>query len=395
MKVTYLDNNATTRVAPEVMEEMLPFMDTLYGNPSSMHTFGGQVQKHLAQARERAAQALDCSPEEIIFTSGGTEGDNAAIFAAVNSQPDKRHLVTTRVEHPAVLNTCKYLEGRGYEVTYLPVDGYGRVNLDQLRESLRPDTALVSVMYANNETGNIYPVQAMAEMVKERGVLFHTDAVQVIGKLDLSMQKLPVDYLALSGHKIHAPKGVGAMFVRKKAPFRPFILGGHQENGRRAGTENTAGIVGLGRAMQLAAMDIAEENTRVAALRDRLEQGLTREVEQTRINGDRKSRLPNTLNISFKYVEGEAILLMLDTLGVCASSGSACTSGNLEPSSVLRAMGVPFTHVHGSIRFSLSRYTTQEEVDLVLDHLPGIINKLRDMSPFGQGREPAASAPRY
>jgi len=232
-------------------------------------------------------------------------------------------------------------------------------------------------------------------MVKERGILFHTDAVQVIGKLDLSMQNLPVDYLALSGHKIHAPKGVGAMFVRKKAPFRPFILGGHQENGRRAGTENTAGIVGLGRAMQLAAMDIAEENTRVAALRDRLEQGLTREVEQTRINGDRKSRLPNTLNISFKYVEGEAILLMLDTLGVCASSGSACTSGNLEPSSVLRAMGVPFTHVHGSIRFSLSRYTTQEEVDLVLDHLPGIINKLRDMSPFGQGSEPAASATRY
>jgi len=391
MKVNYLDNNATTMVAPEVMEDMLPFMDTLYGNPSSMHTFGGQVQKHLNLARQRTAEALDCSPEEIIFTSGGTEGDNAAIFAAVNSQPDKRHLITSRVEHPAVLNTCKYLESSGYKVTYLPVDNSGRLNLDHLRDSLRPDTALVSVMYANNETGNVYPVQEMVEVVKERGILFHTDAVQVIGKLDLSMRRLPVDYLALSGHKIHAPKGVGAMFVRKKAPFRPFILGGHQENGRRAGTENTAGIVGLGRAMQLAASDVSKESTRVAEQRDRLEEGLLNSVEDARVNGDRQSRLPNTLNISFKYVEGEAILLTLDSLGICASSGSACTSGSLEPSHVLRAMGVPFTHVHGSIRFSLSRYTTEEEVDQVLNNLPGIISRLRNISPFGRDREPQAA----
>ncbi len=391
MKVNYLDNNATTMVAPEVMEDMLPFMDTLYGNPSSMHTFGGQVHKHLNLARQRTAEALDCSPEELIFTSGGTEGDNAAIFAAVNSQPDKRHLITTRVEHPAVLNTCKYLEGRGYEVTYLPVDNSGRLNLEQLRDSLRPDTALVSVMYANNETGNVYPVQAMVEVVKERGILFHTDAVQVIGKFDLSMRRLPVDFLTLSGHKIHAPKGVGAMFVRKKAPFRPFILGGHQENGRRAGTENTAGIVGLGRAMQLAASDVSKENKRVAEQRDRLEEGLLNSVEDARVNGDRRSRLPNTLNISFKYVEGEAILLTLDSLGICASSGSACTSGNLEPSHVLRAMGVPFTHVHSSIRFSLSRYTTEEEVDQVLNNLPGIISRLRAISPFGRDREPQAA----
>ncbi len=391
MSITYLDNNATTKVAPEVMEEVVPFMDTLYGNPSSMHTFGGQVQKYLVQARERGAAALDCSPEEIIFNSGGTEGDNTAIFAALNHQPEKRHLVTTRVEHPAVLNTCKHLEARGYEVTYLPVDGSGRLSLDQLRESLRPDTALVSIMYANNECGNVYPMQDIAQIVKERGILLHTDAVQAIGKLHLSMRDLPVDYLALSGHKIHAPKGVGALFVRKNAPFRPFILGGHQENSRRAGTENIPGIVGLGKALELVTSNIHEENAAVARLRDKLEQGLEQAVEETRINGDRESRLPNTSNIAFKYVEGEAILLMLDTLGICASSGSACTSGSLEPSHVLRAMGVPFTYVHGSLRFTLSRYTTEEEVDLVLDNLPGMIGRLRKMSPYGRGREPDAS----
>lgn len=391
MSITYLDNNATTKVAPEVMEEVVPFMDTLYGNPSSMHTFGGQVQKYLVQARERGAAALDCSPEEIIFNSGGTEGDNTAIFAALNHQPEKRHLVTTRVEHPAVLNTCKHLEARGYEVTYLPVDGSGRLSLDQLRESLRPDTALVSIMYANNECGNVYPMQDIAQIVKERGILLHTDAVQAIGKLHLSMRDLPVDYLALSGHKIHAPKGVGALFVRKNAPFRPFILGGHQENSRRAGTENIPGIVGLGKALELVTSNIQEENAAVARLRDKLEQGLEQAVEETRINGDRESRLPNTSNIAFKYVEGEAILLMLDTLGICASSGSACTSGSLEPSHVLRAMGVPFTYVHGSLRFTLSRYTTEEEVDLVLDNLPGMIGRLRKMSPYGRGREPDAS----
>lgn len=378
----YFDNNATTQVAPEVLEEMLPFYTELYGNPSSMHQFGGQVGKHIAKARKRVAHGLGCSPDEIIFTACGTEGDNTAIFAALAAQPDKKHFITTKVEHPAVLNVAQHLEERGYEVTYLGVDAEGRLDLQELKAAIREDTALISVMYANNETGVVYPIPEIAKIAKENGVLMHTDAVQAVGKVAINLRELPVDYLVLSGHKLHAPKGVGALFVRKGAPYRPYILGGHQEGGRRAGTENTAGIVALGKAVELATQHIEEENTQVKALRDRLEEGLLTSIPDARLNGHKEERLPNTSNISFKYVEGEAILLLMDQYGIGASSGSACTSGSLEPSHVLRAMGVPFTYAHGSIRFSLSRYNTQEEVDTILDAMPTIIERLRELSPF-------------
>jgi cysteine desulfurase len=387
VKTVYLDNNATTKVAPEVIEEMLPYFSDFYGNPSSIHTFGGQVGKSIQEARERVAQGLDCEPGEIIFTSCGTESDNTAIFAALEAQPDKKHIVTTRVEHPAVLNTCRHLQQKGFEVTFLGVDNQGRLDLDELKNSLRDDTALVSIMYANNESGVVFPLQEIAELVKEREILMHTDAVQAVGRIPFSLQKLPVDYLVLSGHKIHAPKGVGVLYLRKNAPFSPYIIGGHQESGRRAGTENTASIIGLGKAMEMAMSNLEEENSRIKALRDKLEHGLLETVPDTTINGKMADRLPNTLSIAFNYIEGEAMLLMLNEYGICASSGSACTSGSLEPSHVLRAMGLPFTFAHGSLRFSLSRYTTEEDIDLVLDKLPAIIERLRAMSPFRNGEK--------
>ena len=382
MGVIYMDNNATTMVAPEVLQEMLPYFSELYGNPSSMYIFGGQVGRKMTEARERTAAAFGCHPDEVIFTSCGTESDNTAIRSALASQPEKRHIITTRVEHPAVLNLVKRLEREGYEATYLGVDEMGRLDLDEYRDAIRPDTAIVSIMYANNETGVVYPIQKIAEIAKERGVLVHTDAVQALGKIPFNLKELPVDFLAVSGHKVHAPKGVGALFVRKGVGFRPFMMGGHQEHGRRAGTENTASIVGLGKACEIAMANIGRENSVGKALRDRLEQGLLSAVPNARVNGTRESRLPNTANISFQFVEGEAILLMMDAFGICASSGSACTSGSLEPSHVLRAMGVPFTFAHGSIRFSLSRFNTDAEVDLVLKELPPIIARLRQISPF-------------
>ncbi len=391
MSIVYMDNNATTMVDPEVMEEMLPYFGELYGNPSSMHNFGGQVGNKIDEARERAAAALGCSTREIIFTSCGSESDNAAIRSALESQPNRRHLITTRVEHPAVLTLHQHLEKKGYEVTYLGVDAQGRLDLDELRNSLRSDTALVSIMYANNETGVIFPLPEIARIVKERGVLLFTDAVQAVGKIPIDLQQLPVDFLALSGHKIHAPKGVGVLYVRKGVPFRPFLIGGHQERQRRAGTENTAGIIALGKAMELAAAHMEDENTRVKGLRDKLEQAILRDVPQVRLNGDPASRLPNTTSIAFKYVEGEAILLMLDAHGICANSGSACTSGSLEPSHVLRAMGVPFTYAHGSIRFSLSRFNTDADVDKVIKEAPGIIARLREISPYSLDEETASA----
>ena len=393
MAAIYMDNNATTRVDPAVLTEMLPYFSELYGNPSSMHLFGGQVGRKLGEARERVAAAFGCLPDEVIFNACGTEGDNTAVRSALASQPEKRHIVTTRVEHPAVLNLVKHLERKGYEATYLGVDEQGRLDLDELRDAIRHDTALVSVMYANNETGVVYPIKEIAEIAKERGVLVHTDAVQVLGKVPFDLKSLPVDFLAVSGHKVHAPKGVGALFVRKGTQFRPFMMGGHQERGRRAGTENTTGIIGLGKACEIAQGNIVHENTVVKALRDRLEKGLLAAVPDARVNGDVDSRLPNTANISFQYVEGEAILLMMDAFGICASSGSACTSGSLEPSHVLRAMGVPFTYAHGSIRFSLSRFNTDADVDLVLAELPKIITRLREISPFKrtEGEAPACT----
>ena len=382
MKTIYFDNNATTAVAPEVREAILPYLGEFYGNPSSMHTFGGQVADAVETARETMANLLGASPDEIIFTSCGSESDNAAIWSAIQTQPEKRHLITTRVEHPAILSVMQHWERQGYRVTYLGVDNKGRLDLDEYAAALTPDTALASIMFANNEVGNIYPIQRMAEMAKEKGVLFHTDAVQAVGKTPIDLAHLPADMLSLSGHKLHAPKGIGVLYVRKGVRFRPFLRGGHQEKGRRAGTENVPYIVGLGAAAKLAADHMQEERVNVALLRDRLEQGLLEQIPDCMVNGDVENRLPNTTNIAFKNVEGEAILLMLDRLGVCASSGSACTSGSLEPSHVLRAMGVPFTYAHGSIRLSLSRYSTQEEVDFVIENFPGVIKTLRMISPF-------------
>ena len=382
MKTIYLDNNATTAVAPEVLAAMLPYLGELYGNPSSMHSFGGQVGEAVDTARERIAALLGAGPDEIIFTSCGSESDNTAIWSALQTQPEKRHLITTRVEHPAVLNVVQYWERQGYHVTLLGVDGKGRLDLDEYAAALSDDTALVSIMFANNEVGDIYPIQAMAEMAKERGILFHTDAVQAVGKTPIDLRHLPVDMLSLSGHKIHAPKGIGVLYVRKGVRFRPFLRGGHQERGRRAGTENVPYIVGLGMAAQLSSDHMQEERVNVARLRDKLENGLLERIPDCMVNGDVENRLPNTSNIAFKNVEGEAILLMLDRLGICASSGSACTSGSLEPSHVLRAMGVPFNYAHGSVRLSLSRYTTEEDVDYGMENFPGVIETLRAISPF-------------
>lgn len=384
MKTIYLDNNATTNIAPEVLDEMLPYLREFYGNPSSMHIFGGRLHRKVEEARAKVANLIGALPEEIIFTSCGTESDNTAIMSAVESFPHKRHIITTRVEHPAVLNFCKHLSRKGYRVTFLSVDSLGRLNMDEFMNAITDDTAVVSIMYANNETGVIFPINEIGAVSGERGVLFHTDAVQTAGKIPIDVRKLPVDMLSLSGHKLHAPKGVGALYVRKGTRFYPYIIGGHQERGRRAGTENVASIVGLGKACELAGENLYEEITYLKNLRDRLEDGLLKTCPDARVNGDREHRLPNTTNMSFEYVEGEAILLRLDEYGICASSGSACTSGSLEPSHVLRAMGVPFTAIHGSIRFSLSRYNTEEEINRVLELLPGIIKELRQLSPFGR-----------
>ena len=382
METVYLDNNATTAVAPEVREAMLPYIGELYGNPSSMHSFGGQVGEAVDTARERLAALLGADPDEIVFTSCGTESDNAAFWSAVQSQPERRHIVTTRVEHPAVLSVCRYWESQGYRVTMLGVDNKGRLDMEEYAAVVGDDTALVSIMFANNEVGNIYPIQQLAELARERGVLFHTDAVQAVGKLPIDLHHLPVDMLSLSGHKMHAPKGIGALYIRKGVRFRPLMRGGHQERGRRAGTENVPYIVGLGVAAQLCVEYMQKEQVDVARLRDKLEYGLLERIPECRVNGDIEHRLPNTSNISFKNVEGEAILLLLDRLGIAASSGSACTSGSLEPSHVLRAMGVPFNYAHGSIRLSLSRYNTAREIDYVLDKFPEVIETLRAISPF-------------
>ena len=384
-QVIYMDNNATTRIAPEVLEAMTPYLTQFYGNPSSMHTFGGQIGQAINQARQEVADLLGADAGEIVFTSCGTESDSTAILSALQSYPEKNHVVTTRVEHPAVKNLCDNLEiftGRKYHITRLPVDADGTLDLQRYRECLNDDTAIVSAMWANNETGVLFPVEEMADIARQRGVLFHTDAVQAVGKIPITLKETAIDFLSLSGHKLHAPKGVGVLYVRKGTPFVPFMNGGHQERGRRGGTENVASIIGLGRACRLAAEKMDDENIRVRGLRDKLEAGLLSSIPKSLLNGHKTERLPNTANISFEYVEGEAILLHMNQHNICASSGSACTSGSLEPSHVLRAMGVPFTAAHGSIRFSLSIYTTEEVVDFVLATMPKIIAKLRALSPF-------------
>lgn len=388
-KLVYFDNNATTRIAPEVREAMEPFFDALYGNPSSMHAFGGQVAKHLDRAREEVAAFLNCEPDEVIFTGCATESDNAAIRGAADWYGRELKVITSAVEHPAVLQPCRRLKALGHEVTELPVDTAGQIDLGQLRENLKNAAGpkLVTIMYANNETGVVFPMEKIAEICREYGAVLHTDAVQVAGKIPVDVKKLPVDMLSMSGHKFHAPKGIGLMYVRRGTKLKPFMLGGHQESSRRAGTENVPYIVGLAKACELARLGMTDEAVKLTALRDRLERGLLTSCPNVLVNGDRASRLPNTLNLSFEYVEGEAIAYHLSDLGICISTGSACASGSLDPSHVIRAMGVPFTALHGSVRFSLSRYNTEEEVDYVLEKLPPVIKRLRELSPFGPDKD--------
>ena len=391
MKTIYLDNNATTKVDPGVLEAMLPYFSELYGNPSSMHSFGGQVAKKIREAREQAASLIGSTPDEIVFTSCGTESDNAAIRSALAAHPDRRHIVTSRVEHPAIKSLCAHLSRQGYRVTELPVDKDGLLDMNQFERSLTSDTAVVSLMWANNETGVLFPIEKAAELAHKRGILFHTDAVQAVGKIPINLKTNVVDMLSISGHKLHAPKGIGILYIRKGTRFSPFLIGGHQEKERRGGTENTPSIIGLGKACELAATNMETENTRVKHLRDKLETELLARIPNSRVNGSQLHRLPNTLNISFEFVEGEGILLLMDEFGICASSGSACTSGSLQPSHVLRAMGVPFTMAHGSIRFSLSIYNTEEEIKFVIEKMPSIIDRLRSMSPYWASGEQACT----
>lgn len=393
----YLDNNATTQVDPQVVEAMLPYLTQYYGNPSSMHRFGGQVGKAVKTARAQVAALFNSEESEVVFNSCGTEGNNTAIRAALAAQPDRKHIITTQVEHPAVLNVYKQLEKQGYTVTYLSVSRKGQVDMMELEASMTGNTALVSMMYANNETGVIFPVEQAGAIAKEYGATMHVDAVQVAGKIPLNMQDSTIDLLTISGHKLHAPKGIGALYIRKGFRFRPFLLGGHQERGRRAGTENVPGLIALGKAAELA-LEHLPNVKQEKKLRDRLEKTLLKTIPEIEVNGGGTERLPNTTNIGFKYIEGEAILLSLDQYGICASSGSACTSGSLEPSHVLRAMGLPYTILHGSIRFSLSRFNTDADVDRVLELMPQIVDRLRALSPFNsdqaewlQGREEAVA----
>lgn len=381
MNNVYLDNNATTQVAPEVIDAMMPFFRDLWGNPSSMHEFGGAVKRHVDEAREKVAALIGAKPSEIVFTGCGTESDNTAIRGAAEAASETIRLITSRVEHLAVLEPVRYLHDHGHDIVKLDVDNKGQLDMDGLMDALSNGPAMASLMWANNETGVVFPMQTIAESVKEAGGILHTDAVQAAGKIPINVKQTPVDMLSLSGHKLHAPKGVGALYIRSGARIRPFMLGGHQEEGRRGGTENVPYIVALGKACELAA-DVEKHMESVRKLRDKLESGILEKCPETTINGDRKNRLPNTTNISFKYIEGEAILYSLSDLGIAASSGSACTSDSLEPSHVIRAMGVPFTSAHGSVRFSLSRYTSQQDVERALDCMPGIVKKLREMSPF-------------
>jgi cysteine desulfurase len=383
MKVIYTDNNATTKVADEVIEEMVPYFGEFYGNPSSMHTFGDQVGKKLKQARQKVADLIHADPGEIVFTSCGTESDNSAVSSALNANPDKKRIITSNVEHPAILNLFKYLrDKKGYDAVFIPVDEKGHLDLDMLYDSLSDDTAIVSLMWANNETGVIFPIPEIAEKVKEKGILFHTDAVQAAGKIPIDVSKETVDLLSLSGHKIHAPKGIGVLYVKKGIKFHPYLIGGHQEKGRRGGTENTVSIIGLGKACELAAEHLPLMGTQVKELLDYLQNQLLEKIPSVSVNGDLENRLPNTLSIGFDAVEGESILLMLDREGICASSGSACTSGSLDPSHVLMAMKVPFKSAHGTIRFSLSHYNTREDMDHIVKTMVPAIETLRAMSPF-------------
>ena len=384
-KTVYLDNNATTMVDPQVFEAMKPYFCDLYGNPSSMHEFGGQVMHAVDKAREQVKDFLGArDAKEIIFTASGSEGDNMAIRGVLEANKNKKHIITTKIEHPAVLNVYKYLEKQGYDDTYLDVDSKGNLDLNQLAESITDETALVSIMYANNETGVILPVEKAAKIVKAKNpkIKFHSDAVQAAGKIPLDVKNTDIDLLTIAGHKIHAPKGIGALYIKTGTLLPAFVIGGHQERGKRAGTENVPYIVGLGKACELAQKSLDYEMTEVKRLRDKLENGILDSIYNAKVNGSTSNRVPNTTNIGFQYIEGELILLHLSDLGICASSGSACTSGSLEPSHVLKSMGVPFEALHGSIRFSLSRFTTDDEIEYTLKVLPDVIFKLNKISPY-------------
>ncbi|WP_320818658.1 cysteine desulfurase NifS [Thalassolituus sp.] len=383
MNDIYLDNNATTQVDPEIVEAILPYFTQQFGNPSSLHSFGNKVGLALKKARKSVQDILGAEHDsEIIFTSCGSESDSTAIISALKAQPERKEIITTVVEHPAVLTLCDYLATEGYTVHKLAVDGKGRLDLDEYAKLLSDQVAVVSVMWANNETGTIFPVEKMAEMADEAGVLFHTDAVQAVGKIPMNLQDTSIHMLSLSGHKLHAPKGVGVLYLKRGTRFRPLLRGGHQERGRRAGTENTTGIIGLGVACDLAQKNMEYENTVVSKMRDRLQEGILAQVPHSFVTGDVEHRLPNTLNIAFEYIEGEAILLLMNKVGIAASSGSACTSGSLEPSHVMKAMGIPYTAAHGTVRFSLSRYNTPEEIERVIAEVPAIVAQLRKLSPY-------------
>ena len=381
-KVIYLDNNATTKVDPEVIDAMLPFLSESYGNPASMHTFGGDVAHHVHGARMKVAEFIGADNDyEIVFTGTGSESDNMAILGSISYYKDKKHIITSRVEHPAILNLYKKLERDGYRVTIIPVDGKGNLDLEALKDSVDDDTAIVSIMYANNETGVIFPVEEIGAFLKERGIPFHVDAVQAAGKVPIDVDKINCDLLTISGHKFHAPKGIGVLYVRRGTRLRPIQYGGHQEKGRRPGTLNVPGIIAMGKASELAMKHLSEPND-LSKLRDKLEKGILKKFGNASLNGDKIKRVPNTTNIGFEFIEGEAILLYFNEKGIAASSGSACSSGSLEPSHVLRAMGVPFTSAHGSIRFSLSRFTTEEEIDYTLSVMPEVIDRLLTISPY-------------
>ena len=383
MSDIYLDNNATTMVDPAVFDEMKPYFCEQFGNPSSLHNFGNKVGFALKKARKQVQDLIGAEHDsEIIFTSCGTESDSTAILSSLKAQPERKEIITTVVEHPAVLTLCEYLETEGYTVHKLEVDSKGRLDLDKYKSLLSDNVAVVSVMWANNESGTLFPVEEMAQMAAQAGVMFHTDAVQAVGKLPINLKESAISMLSLSGHKLHAPKGIGVLYLRRGVRYRPLLRGGHQERGRRAGTENAAAIVGLGKACEMAAEHMAFENTQVKAMRDRLEEGLLAAIPNCFVTGDPDNRLPNTASIAFEYIEGEAILLLLNKVGIAASSGSACTSGSLEPSHVMRAMGIPYTAAHGTVRFSFSRYNTMEEVERVIKEVPPIVAKLRKLSPY-------------
>jgi cysteine desulfurase len=390
----YLDNNSTTFPAPEAVEAVLPLFGETYGNPSSTHSFGQKTRHEIELARENVAKLLHCKPDELVFNSGATEGNNTAIYAALDGMPERKHIITSSVEHSSVLEVIRYLADAGYRITELSVDRLGHIDLDELKNEISGDTALVSIMWANNETGVVNPISAAGDIAKQFGALFHVDAVQAAGKLKIDLaEELAVDYLTISGHKFHGLKGAGALFVREKAPYMPLLRGGHHENGRRAGTENAMGIVAMGAAAGLLNREMDKHVEHMKKMRDRLQTGLLAKCDDMIINGDQQDRLCNTLNAGFKYIDGEALLMMMDAANIAVSAGSACASGSLEPSHVLKAMNVPLSAIHGSLRFCVSRYTEAEEVDAVIEQVSTIVKRLREMSPFGhEDKRPGPSA---